>query len=247
VLDPFLLLDDIRSDRPEDYERGFPEHPHRGFETVTYVLSGTVHHKDSVGNEGRLTDGAAQWMTAGHGIVHSEMPDRREGLFWGLQLWVNLPRASKMTAPRYQDIAPARIPEVSVSGARVRLVAGEVGRERGPVDGIVVAPTMMDVTLGPGQVFEHELPPGHTAFAYGLDGASEVGAEAAVVARAQIAVLGPGALFRARGGRDGGRLLLLAAQPIGEPVARRGPFVMNTEEELDRAFADYRAGTLTTI
>ncbi len=247
LLDPFLLLDDIRSDRPEDYERGFPEHPHRGFETVTYVISGAVEHRDSVGNHGRLVDGSAQWMTAGHGIVHSEMPARSEGLFWGLQLWVNLPRASKMVPPRYQDIPRERIAELSIRGARARLVAGELQAERGPVDGIVVAPTMLDVTVAPGETFEHELPAGHTAFAYGLDGHTLLGAEGAAVQRAQIGVLGAGALVRARGGPEGARFLLLAGQPIGEPVARRGPFVMNTEEELDRAFAEYRAGTLTRI
>ncbi len=247
LVDPFLLLDDIRSDRPEDYERGFPNHPHRGFETVSYVISGAVEHRDSEGNHGRLVGGSAQWMTAGHGIVHSEMPKTDGGLFWALQLWVNLPRARKLVKPRYQDISPDRIVEVGVSGARVRLIAGELQNERGPVDGIVVAPTMIDVSIEPGQTFEHELPSGHAAFAYGLEGSAQIGGEGSVVGRGQIGVLGNGPMFRARGGADGARLLLVAAQPIGEPVARRGPFVMNDEAELDQAFADYRAGTLTHI
>lgn len=247
MLDPFLLLDDICSDRPEDYMRGFPDHPHRGFETVTYVIAGAVEHRDSEGNHGRLVGGSAQWMTAGHGIVHSEMPRNDSGGLFGLQLWVNLPRAQKMVTPRYQDIPPDRIAELGVNGAQVRLVAGEIQHQRGPVDGIVVAPTMYDVTLAAGQVFEQELTAGHTAFAYGLDGTAQVGGEGTVIGRAQIGVLGPGATFRAQGGPNGGRLLVVAAQPIGEPVARRGPFVMNEEAELDQAYAEYRAGTLTRI
>ena len=246
-LDPFLLLDDIHSDRASDYESGFPRHPHRGFETVTYVISGVIEHQDSMGNRGRLTDGSAQWMTAGHGIVHSEMPKQESGVLWGLQLWVNLPKASKLVKPRYQDIAPGRIPEISATGSKVRLVAGALQNETGPVTGIVQDPTMLDVTLEAGRVFEHGLAPSHTAFIYVLDGAIELGTERTIVPAKTLAVLGPGALFRARGSSSGGRLLLLAAAPIGEPVARRGPFVMNTEDELDQAVSDYQTGRLTEI
>ncbi|MCC6523183.1 MAG: pirin family protein [Polyangiaceae bacterium] len=243
LLDPFLLLDEIRSERPEDYVRGFPDHPHRGFETVTYMLDGFMEHRDSVGNRGRLSAGSAQWMTAGRGIVHSEMPEQDRGLLWGLQLWVNLPARLKMTKPRYQDILPGRIPELSVAGAAVRVVAGQIGGERGPVEGIYTAPTMLDVTLAAGDTFEHELPARHNAFAYVLEGAVGLGAAASPVRQRELAVLGPGASVRAASA-GGARLLLLAAEPIGEPVARRGPFVMNTEAELDQAVADYRAGRL---
>jgi redox-sensitive bicupin YhaK (pirin superfamily) len=246
-LDPFLLLDEIRSDRHEDWEKGFPTHPHRGFETVTYMIDGAMEHADSVGNHGRLVAGSAQWMTAGRGIVHSEMPKQKEGMLWGLQLWVNLPRRLKMCAPRYQDIAPGRIPEVAsdgARGARVRVVAGQAGGATGPVEGIVVAPTMLDVSIDGGARFEHELPAAHAAFAYVLSGTARLGATSRVVPAGSIAVLGPGSSVEARA--DGGaRFLLLAAAPIGEPIARRGPFVMNTEAELDQAVDDYRTGRLT--
>lgn len=244
ALDPFLLLDEIRSDRREDWEKGFPRHPHRGFETVTYMIEGAMEHADSVGNHGLLTAGSAQWMTAGRGIVHSEMPRQREGLLWGLQLWVNLPRRLKMCEPRYQDIAPGRIAEVSSSGARVRVVAGEAAGAKGPVVGIAVAPTMLDVTLDPaGARFEHPLPEAHAAFAYVLSGTARLGASSRAVPAGNVAVLGPGAHLTASA--DGAaRFLLLAAAPIGEPIARRGPFVMNTDAELDQAFDDYRSGRL---
>ncbi len=241
LLDPFLLLDEIRTDAPDEYLRGFPNHPHRGFETVTYMIHGSMEHRDSVGNQGRLVAGSAQWMTAGRGIVHSEMPKQESGLLWGFQLWVNLPARAKMMKPRYQDIPPAEIPELSLSGARTRLVAGELGGQRGPITGIEVEPTMLDTTLEGARV-ELELRAGHRAFAYVLDGVAELGADAVQVPKGKLAVLGDGASV-ALGGRA--RLLLLAARPIGEPVARRGPFVMNTEAELDQAVADYRSGRLT--
>lgn len=243
LLDPFLLLDEIRSDVVDDYVRGFPEHPHRGFETVTYMIEGEMEHRDSVGNHGLLGPGSAQWMTAGHGIVHSEMPRRGTGLFWGLQLWVNLPGAEKMRRPRYQDVRRERIPELGVEGARVRLVAGSIGAEHGPVDGIAVAPLLMDVALAPGGRFEHELPATHGAFAYVLEGAVEIGGSRAPARRGQIAPLGPGA-YAALRSASGGRVLLAAGRQLGEPVARRGPFVMNTDEELRQAFEDYRTGRL---
>src|SRR5450432_578797 len=245
LLDPFLLLDEIHSDRVEDYVKGFPTHPHRGFETVTIMLSGVMRHHDSLGHGGDLVGGSAQWMTAGHGIVHSEMPNPDGNVFWGLQLWVNLPRQDKLMRPRYQNVAPDRIPELSVAGAPVRLVAGEIGGQRGPVDGISVAPTMLDVRLPPGGRFEHELPRDHTVFAYVLEGTAELGAALQPVNAGQIAVFSPGQVVLTRS-TQGARLLVVAGRKIGEPVARRGPFVMNTEAELDQAVEDYQNGTLVS-
>lgn len=244
LLDPFLLLDEIRSERADEYIKGFPDHPHRGFETVTLMIDGAMEHRDSVGNQGRLVSGSVQWMTAGRGIVHSEMPKQERGLLWGFQLWVNLPRKLKMSAPRYQDIAPARIPEVTTGAGFARVLAGSFGGETGPVEGIVVAPTMLDLTLSPGGVLEHSLPATHNAFVFVMMGDAALGPEGRNVAARELAVLGPGNTLVATGGSEGARLLLVAAEPIGEPVARRGPFVMNTEEELDQAFEDYRSGRL---
>jgi redox-sensitive bicupin YhaK (pirin superfamily) len=243
LLDPFLLLDEIHSDRPEDYIAGFPTHPHRGFETVTYMIDGVMEHKDSLGNHGRLGPGSTQWMTAGHGIVHSEMPQQERGSFWGFQLWVNLPASRKMTKPRYQDLAPERIVELASGDAQVRLVAGELGGQSGPVEGIVTAPNMLDVTLPSGGRFEHLIAPTHNAFAYIIQGRARIGSTRTSVERQQIAVLGPGEVVSISSDA-GARLLLLSAQPIGEPVARRGPFVMNTEQELQQAFEDYQSGRL---
>jgi len=245
MLDPFLLLDEIHSDNTDDYVAGFPTHPHRGFETVTYMIGGAMEHRDSLGNHGRLGPGSAQWMTAGHGIVHSEMPvaEKQNTLLWGFQLWVNLPSSSKMIKPRYQDIAPGRIVETSAGDAAVRLVAGELGGKSGPVDGIVTAPNMLDVTLPEGGRFEHKLPASHNAFAYVLQGSALFGAPRTTVGSQQIAVFGPGD-FVSAGSEHGARFLLLSGKPIGEPVARRGPFVMNTEEELEQAVDDYRSGRL---
>lgn len=243
LLDPFLLLDEIHSNERGDYIKGFPSHPHRGFETVTYMIEGAMEHQDTLGNRGRLTGGAAQWMTAGHGIIHSEMPKQEEGLLWGFQLWVNLPKSLKMTKPRYQDIEPGRIPEVSVSGHRVRLVAGTIGRDVGPVEGIYVGPTMMDVTVTAGAPFEHPVDPGHNSFAYVIDGAVSFGETPKRVERGQLAVFGSGQSVRASSD-NGGRFLWLAGAPLLEPVARRGPFVMNTDDEIEQAWRDYQTGRL---
>jgi len=241
-LDPFLLLDEFRSDRADDYLAGFPDHPHRGFETVTYMLAGAMEHRDHKGNRGLLGPGSLQWMTAGRGIIHSEMPRQQDGLMWGFQLWVNLPAASKMMEPRYQDIAPERIPEVTRAGARVRVLAGEALGAVGPVEGIVTQPLDLDVKLDAGVRFEQAVPSGHTAFVYLFEGEAEVGAEPERLARGQLAVLGDGDLVRATAGGAGARFLLLAARPLREPIARYGPFVMNTEVELRQAFDDFRAG-----
>lgn len=246
MLDPFLMLDEFHSDDPDDYMRGFPSHPHRGFETVTYMLNGAMEHQDSLGNHGRLGPGSTQWMTAGHGIVHSEMPKQENGLMWGFQLWVNLPAAKKLTRPRYQDLAPQKIVELDVDDAHVRLVAGEAHGKRGPVDGIVTDPQMLDVAIPKAGRFTHALPASHNAFALVFDGAVTIGPSRTRVLAGQIAVLGPGDIVTARSD-DGGRMLLLAGKPIGEPVARYGPFVMNTDEELRQAVADYQSGRLVVF
>ena len=226
-LDPFLLLDEIRSDDGADYVGGFPEHPHRGFETVTYVLAGRMRHGDNKGNKGLLVPGSVQWMTAGRGIVHSEMPEQENGLMWGFQLWVNLPAKDKMMAPRYQDIDPARIPEtVLPGGVKLRVLAGTVGQTKGPVEGIVTEPLLLDVTLPGGASADIDLPEGHNVFAYVFDGEATLGEPARAVSRGQVAVFGAGGAVRLAGGP--GRVLLAAGKPLAEPVARYGPFVMNT-------------------
>jgi redox-sensitive bicupin YhaK (pirin superfamily) len=242
-LDPFLLLDEIRSDSGADYVAGFPDHPHRGFETVTYVLAGRMRHHDNHGNSGLLTPGSVQWMTAGRGIVHSEMPEQEDGLMWGFQLWVNLPAKDKMIQPRYQDIAPDRIPEAALEGGgKVRVLAGEFAGLRGPVEGIVTAPILLDVGLPPGGRVLLPLPRGHHAFAYAFDGDAGVGEPALAVPRGSVAVLGAGDAALLRGGAGPARVLLAAARPLGETVARYGPFVMNTAEQLREAVADFQAG-----
>ncbi|MBU6506187.1 MAG: pirin family protein [Alphaproteobacteria bacterium] len=240
-LDPFLLLDEIRSADGADYIGGFPEHPHRGFETVTYVLAGHMRHGDNKGNHGLLTPGSVQWMTAGRGIVHSEMPEQQDGLMWGFQLWVNLPAKDKMMPPRYQDIEPSRIPETGLpGGGKVRVLAGAFNGVKGPVADIVTEPLLLDVTLtGTGEVLV-PVPTTHNGFAYVFDGAAVFGAAGTSVARGQIAVLGAGDVVRLAGGP--GRVLLAAGKPLNEPVARYGPFVMNTPDQIRQAIADYQSG-----
>ena len=241
-LDPFLLLDQFRSDQPGDYIKGFPKHPHRGFETVTVMLQGAMEHQDSMGNRGRLGPGSLQWMTAGKGIIHSEMPKQEQGLMWGYQLWINLPAKLKMMRPRYQDNAPSAIPAVDLADASVRVLAGRVGQTRGPVDGIVTEPIVLDARLQPGARLYHELPEPHTAMVFCVDGSVQIGAR--TLAAGDLAVLTAGSSVLAQSPAKESRLLLFAAAPIGEPIARRGPFVMNTEAELDQAFEDYRTGAL---
>ncbi len=246
-VDPFLLLDEFKSDRADDYLAGFPDHPHRGFETVTYMLAGSMLHQDHVGNRGELVPGSVQWMTAGRGIIHSEMPRQKDGLLWGFQLWVNLPARLKMTAPRYQDIPPGRIPEVTLAdGVRVRVLAGEAGGARGPVEGIATDPLYLDVSLAPGARLAIDVPAGHSAFAYVYEGRAAIGPTAGAkdVAAGQLAVLGDGTRLAAHAKDAAARLLLLAARPLNEPIARYGPFVMNTREEIARTVQDYQRGAL---
>jgi redox-sensitive bicupin YhaK (pirin superfamily) len=246
-LDPFLLLDEFKSDRPDDYLAGFPDHPHRGFETVTYMLAGAMEHRDHAGNRGELVAGSVQWMTAGRGIVHSEMPRQRDGLMWGFQLWVNLPARDKMIAPRYQDIAPERIPEVKLAeGVVARVIAGKAGGARGPVEGIATQPVYLDVRMSPGARVDLPLTPGHNAFAYVYEGRLTLGAasRAQEIAAGQLAALSDGDSLRAMTGSDApARFLLLAARPLREPMARYGPFVMTTREEIMQAVDAYRNGT----
>ncbi|MGY0561358.1 pirin family protein [Luteimonas sp. A277] len=244
-LDPFLLLDEFGTDRAEDYIAGFPEHPHRGFETVTYMLDGRMRHRDNHGNEGLLVPGAVQWMTAGRGLVHSEMPEQEEGRMRGFQLWVNLPAKDKMTAPRYQEFGPERIPTTApAAGVEVKVIAGSVGDTIGPIAQPATDPLYLDIALAPGSNWEYALPEGHNAFAYVFEGSLEIGAgeEARALDTQEIGILGGGGLLRLQAGDAGARLILVAGRPLREPVARHGPFVMNTREELMQAFVDFQEG-----
>ena len=244
-LDPFLLLDEFGTDRAEDYIGGFPDHPHRGFETVTYMLDGRMRHRDNHGNEGLLVPGSVQWMTAGRGLVHSEMPEQESGRMRGFQLWVNLPARDKMTAPRYQEFAPDRIPVVHpASGVEVKVIAGAVGDTRGPIEQPATDPLYLDIALGASTRWGYALPEGHNAFAYAFEGAVAIGEgdSARALATHELAVLGGGACFVVAAGEGGARLLLVAGRPLRENVARHGPFVMNTREELMQAFVDFQQG-----
>ncbi len=249
-LDPFLLLDEFGTDRAEDYIAGFPDHPHRGFETVTYMLDGRMRHRDNHGNEGLLTPGSVQWMTAGRGLVHSEMPEQQEGRMRGFQLWVNLPAALKMTAPRYQEFAPERMPVAHPrSGVAVKAIAGDVvdadGRTlRGPIEQPATAPLYLDIALDPDATWELDLPSGHNAFVYAYEGRATVGEgdSARWLDTQMLGVLGGGERLRLRAGDAGARLILVAGRPLREPVARYGPFVMNSREELMQAVVDFQSG-----
>ena len=245
LLDPFLMLDEFGTDRPEDYIAGFPSHPHRGFETVTYMLDGRMRHKDNHGNEGVLVPGSVQWMTAGRGIVHSEMPEQQEGRMRGFQLWINLPAKDKMTAPAYQEYAPDRIPQAAPApGVRAKVIAGEVAGVRGPIVQPATDPVYLDLTIEAAARLVQALPPDHSAFVYVYEGALRVGegADAATVSAKELAVLSPGAQVVLEGREAESRAILVAGRPLREPVARYGPFVMNTREELMQAFADYQSG-----
>ena len=243
--DPFLLLDDIHSTDPEDYLAGFPWHPHRGIETVTYVIRGEVDHGDSIGNSGAIGSGDVQWMTAGSGIVHQEMPQRISGDMRGLQLWVNLPASHKMMSPRYRDVPAGTIPECKLDdGTTVKVVAGRVNGCEGPVADIVRGPEYLDVAVPAGCTFTHPTVGSHTVFSYVLEGDGQFGTDAPSPAEANHVLLyGPGESVSIQGGADGVRFLLFTGEPLREPVAWQGPIVMNTEEELKLAFREYREGT----
>jgi len=243
--DPFLMLDDFRAQKPEDYLSGFPWHPHRGIETVTYMLEGKVEHGDSMGHAGSVGAGDVQWMTAGSGIIHQEMPQPVNGRMGGFQLWVNLPRAHKMMDPRYQEIAADRVPAVSPrAGVSIRIIAGSVNGVDGPVREIVADPLFLDITLAPDTFFTHPVREGYTAIAYVIrgEGTFDPG-EGHRVRNLDAVLFGDGASIWSRSFEKGMRFLLLAGKPIGEPVAWRGPIVMNTREELRQAFREYENGT----
>jgi redox-sensitive bicupin YhaK (pirin superfamily) len=243
-LDPFLLLDEFGTDKAEDYIAGFPEHPHRGFETVTYMLEGRMRHRDNHGNEGVLEPGAVQWMTAGRGIVHSEMPEQHAGRMRGFQLWMNLPARDKMSAPNYQEFGGDRIPLVQKAGLGIKVIAGRYEGAVGPVQQPATDPIYMDIRLDAGVDFTLPLPAGHSAFIYVYEGSLSVGGspEAATIDAQTLAVLGDGGEVRLSGRAPVSRAILVAGRPLREPVARYGPFVMNTREEIMQAFADYQAG-----
>jgi len=247
-VDPFLLLDAFQTDNPDDYIAGFPPHPHRGFETVTYMFAGQMRHKDNAGNEGVIETGGVQWMTAGRGIVHSEMPEQKDGLMWGTQLWVNLPAAEKMTAPAYQEFAAGQIPsEKRADAVDVIVVAGETSQGTvGAVTGRPVNPLYLDVRLPQGALFCESIAATHAAFIFVVHGsigvASDDDSEARVVEAGKLAILGDGHSVKITGLGAASRFLLIAGHTIAEPIARGGPFVMNTEDELRRAFSDYHSG-----
>lgn len=241
-LDPFLMLDYFASDESGDYMAGFPDHPHRGFETVTYMLAGRMQHKDNKGNEGDLGPGSVQWMTAGRGIVHSEMPLQESGRMAGFQLWVNLPAKDKMCAPRYQDIPASDVPEVkSETGATVKVLAGNYGGVEGPVKAVATDPSYLDVSLAAGGSFAISLEEEHTSFAYVFEGEVTFGEEATLLKAGQLAVFSKGAGLKAQS-EAGGRFILLAGKPIKEPIAQYGPFVMNSMDEIRQAVADFQSG-----
>lgn len=247
-LDPFLLFDHFGSPNAEDYQAGFPMHPHRGIETVTYMLTGEVEHRDTLGSAGSIGAGDVQWMTAGGGILHEEMPQVRPEGNSGFQLWVNLPAKLKMTQPRYQDIPSQRIPEVTTEGGgHVRVIAGNVVGTDGGVTGIAANPTYLDVRIPPGGSFTQPILKGHTAFAYIFEGeAGFVEDEAETskwIPQTKLVVLEDGDLVKIVTGEEAARLLLISAKPLGEPIARYGPFVMNTKAEIEQVLLDLKRGT----
>lgn len=244
ILDPFLMLDEFGSEKPGDYIGGFPSHPHRGFETVTYMLDGRMRHRDNHGNEGLLTPGSVQWMSAGRGIVHSEMPEQEQGLMRGFQLWVNLPAREKMSEPKYQEFNAGQIPIVNLpNGAQVKVIAGQVGDVTGPVVQPATQPLYLDVLLGAGQDFEHGLPRDHNAFVYVYEGELNLvlDGEKHLVKASELVSLTQGDSVRFEASATT-RFIFVAGKPLKEPVARYGPFVMNTQAEIHQAIQDFQAG-----
>ncbi len=242
-LDPFLLLDHFGSDNPSDYSAGFPLHPHRGIETVTYMLKGSVTHRDSMGNEGTIHSGDIQWMTAGGGLMHEEMPHASADGMAGFQLWVNLPAQLKMSKPRYQEVAAKNIPVVEKEGAKILVIAGEVEGVKGAVSEIYAEPSYLDVTLAAHRSFTHPLAPGHTAFAYLFAGNAMFDDSGEVVASPMLIVFHDGDFVNIQADDEAARFILVSGKPLNEPVARYGPFVMNTRDEIEQAIRDLQNGT----
>jgi len=246
AFDPFLMMDDFRGDHPSKYERGFPWHPHRGIETITYMIEGECDHGDSLGNSGTICAGDVQWMSAGSGIIHQEMPRGNDtGRMGGFQLWANLPAAHKMSDPRYQGVESAEIPEAAQDGAHIRVIAGSVGGVTGPVDDVTVEPEYLDVTLAADATFTHPTPLGHTVFAYLFEGEARFGAAGEPVAAGDgtVVLFGDGDSLTITAGDQGARFLLVSGKPLREPIAWRGPVVMNTREELNTAWRELDEGT----
>jgi hypothetical protein len=244
-LDPFLLLDAFRSDDPDDYIAGFPAHPHRGFETVTYLLNGRMRHRDNTGREGVIEPGGIQWMTAARGIVHSEMPEQENGLLEGFQLWVNLPAAHKMDPPGYQEHAASKIPLEQRAGVELRVIAGSTSQgTRGPVVQPLTDPLYLDVRLDPGVTFEEPIDASHNAFVYGVEGQIMLPGAGAQqpIGKDQLAVLEYGERVELKAGEQGARFLLVSGRPLGETVVRGGPFVMNSRAEINQAMVDFQSG-----
>jgi hypothetical protein len=245
--DPFLMLDEFYSDDPDDYLAGFPAHPHRGFETVTYMLDGHMRHEDNFGNTGDLGPGDVQWMSAARGIIHSEMPQQTEGRMRGFQLWLNLPAKEKMKPAAYRDIGAAQIPVVKLKdGVEVKIIAGRLADTLGAVNGGSTDPHYYDVRLAPGAVFEAPLPAGHAAFLYAYEGEALVGEAAKPLSNRAAGLLSDGERVRIAAADKGARVLLLAGKPIREPVVQYGPFVMTSREEIEQAIADYQSGAFAS-
>ena len=246
LFDPFLMLDDFRSDNPDHYRSGFPWHPHRGIETITYVINGDVEHGDSMGNRGVISSGDTQWMTAGSGIIHQEMPrGNDEGRMEGFQLWANLPRSHKMMEPRYRDIKSAQVPEVALeNGTKIKVICGRVGKHEGPVTGIIIDPEYLDVTIPAKAEFKHPTKRGYTVFAYVTEGQGHFDAtKQSPIGNGTICLYADGDYISVTTAEEHVRFLLIAGKPLDEPVAWYGPIVMNSDEELQLAFEEYRNGT----
>jgi redox-sensitive bicupin YhaK (pirin superfamily) len=246
MLDPFLLLDEFKNDNPDDYAAGFPDHPHRGFETITYMVAGSFTHRDSKGHEGHLTSGSIQWMTAGKGLIHSEMPEQTDGLAWGYQLWLNLPAKLKMTEPKYQDIPSEKLPIFEKDGRKVKVLAGEYEGAKSPGQSFIPF-TYLDVRLTPGAVFSFPAPEDQNTFFYIIEGKAKTGSkeEPSYVKAGYLGVLGEGDSVKIEPAEEKPiHFLYASAQKLNEPVARGGPFVMNTVGEVKKAFADYQTGNL---
>ena len=241
-LDPFLMLDHFGSDKPDEYIAGFPEHPHRGFITFTYMLDGHMQHQDSMGNRGDLHAGGAQWMKAASGVIHSEMPQQTNGLMRGFQLWINLPASEKMSDPSYQEFSPEAIPEVRTESERVRILLGEYAGQHGVIQDTITAVQYLDVALQGEHTFRHALAAHDSAFVYVFEGSATLGATA--LPQHSLALLTPGEALEVTAGADGARFILVSGKPLREPIVQYGPFVMSTREEIEQAMRDYRDNSL---